>query len=135
MPSWAPRQPGVLLVHASQGKAAGMPELRADAHYQRAVREAGLEDEATWPSSAIIGAVDVVRIWEPDHLPRLSAMQDFLVGDTEDCSLWEVGTRWPFARPVRCHGSLNLWRPPAETHAALRGELTALGVPLDRCCA
>lgn len=133
--SWAPRQVGVLLMHASSGKAAGMPELREERLFQRALTEAGLEDESAWPFSAILGAVEVTRIWEPGRPPRLSAMDEFLVGDPDDSYLWEVGRRWAFPDPIRCQGRLNLWTPPPDTNAAITRQLTALGVPLDRLCA
>lgn len=132
---WGPRRPGVMLVHASSGKAEGMPELRQERLYQQGIREAGLEDESAWPASAILGAVDVVRVWEPGRPPKLSAMDVFMVGDPDDSYLWEVGARWPFAKPIRCHGKLNLWRPGPELHSAIRTQLEQLAVPLDRLCA
>lgn len=132
---WGPRRPGVMLLHASSGKALGLPELREERLYQQAVAEAGMEDESEWTTSAIIGAVDVVRVWPPDRLPPLSAMDEFLVGDLEDSYLWETGTRWPFAKPITCHGKLNLWRPGPELQEPIRRQLAQLAVPLDRLCA
>lgn len=35
--SWGPRRPGVLLTHASSGKAAGLPELRTERVYKQAI--------------------------------------------------------------------------------------------------
>lgn len=132
---WGPRRPGVMLLHASSGKSPGMPELREDRLYQRAVREAGMEDESCWPASAIIGAVEVVRVWKPERLPKLSAMDEFLVGELEDSYLWEVARRWPFATPIPCHGKLNLWRPGSELRSAIDARLGKVAVPLDRLCA
>ena len=132
---WGPRHTGVMLMHASSGKAEGMPELRAEPLYQQGIAEAGLEDESAWPASAIIGAVNVVRVWEPGQPPKLSAMDIFMVGNPDDSYLWEVGARWPFAKPIRCHGKLNLWRPGAELYDAIGAQLRQLAVPLDRLCA
>ncbi|MGD9764885.1 MAG: ASCH domain-containing protein [Candidatus Binatia bacterium] len=133
--SWGPKRPGVLLMHASSGKAGGLPQLRTERLYQQAIAKAGLEEESAWPSSAIIGAVDVIRIWTPDRQPRLTVMDEYLVGDPQDAFLWEVGRRWLFPTSVRCHGKLMLWTPPPERRAALTRHLNRLGVPLDRLCA
>jgi predicted transcriptional regulator len=132
---WRPRKPGVLLMHASSGKAAGMPELRQERPFQAALRDAGLENEDSWPFSAIIGAVEITRFWEPNERPRGFTKSDEYLTGSRDTYLWEVGRRWAFAKPVRCHGKLNLWRPEPRTQAALRAQLAALRVPLDRLCA
>ena len=67
---WRPKQPGILLMHASSSKAAGMPEMRRERLFQEALRDAHLEDEEAWPFSAIIGAVEITRFWEPHRRPR-----------------------------------------------------------------
>ena len=129
--TWAPSGPGVFLVHASSGKARGMPELRAEPLFQKSLREAGMTDEQGWPQSAFLGLVEVARVINTEEgLPRRFTKQDeFLCGSVESILLWEIGRRWPFTRPVPCNGMLNLWRPPTEVHAAINRQLSAAGAP------
>lgn len=127
--TWAPKELGFFLVHASSGKAQGMPELRAEPLFQKSLQEAQMANERCWPQRAILGLVEVTRIIHPEKgLPRGFTKQDgFLCGSVEGVLLWEVGRRWPFAKPVPCDGWLNLWRPPVEIHAALNRQLAAAG--------
>jgi activating signal cointegrator 1 len=125
--TWPPKRQGLFLVHASSGKSPGMPELRAEPLFQRSLGEAGMTDERAWPESAFLGLVEIAAVIGPDDdLPEdLTEQDEFLCGNMDGMFLWRVGRRWPFSRPVPCHGKLNLWQPPAAVHAALDAELTA----------
>jgi hypothetical protein len=129
--SWPPKEPGLFLVYVSSGKAPGMPELRTERLFQKSLREAQMTDERAWPQSAFIGLVEVTEIIAAEAgLPRGFTMQDkFLCGGVDDIFLWRVGRRWPFTRPIPCHGMLNLWRPPRAVHAALNAQLARAGAP------
>ena len=106
-----------------------MPELRAHALFQQFLRAAGMSDERAWSQSSFLGLVEIVEVITPDDdLPDdLTEHDEFLCGSVDDVFLWRVERRWPFARPVPCHGMLNLWRPPKAVHAVLDEQLAAAG--------
>ena len=133
--SWRVKQPGVLLVHASGSKAAGIRGLRQERAFHAALLYAKLTDEADWPFSAIIGAVEIARFWEPGLRPRALSARDAYLADAPDSYLWEVSRRWPFVKPVSCKGKLGLWQPDATIYKAVRTQLAALGVPCGQVCA
>ena len=93
--TWRPKDnQAFVLVHASAGKAVGLPDLRKEAHYQSAVRQAGMEDETSWAQSALLGLVEITKVWEPDDIqPGLTDLDEFLCGTIYDVYLWEVGRR------------------------------------------
>ena len=53
--TWSPKEPGLLLVHASSGKAQGIRELRTEPMFHTALERAGMKDEGSWPQSAFVG--------------------------------------------------------------------------------
>lgn len=133
--TWAPRDPGLFLVHASSGKADGIRELRSESLFQEALRRAGLTDEKAWPQSAFVGLVDVTRVIAPeDDLPDDISEMDEYLGGGDDVFLWEVGRRWVFPSPVPCHGKLNLWRPPEALIPALNEQLLQAGAGVELNC-
>jgi hypothetical protein len=131
--SWRPSRPGLLLLHASSRKANGISTWRSERQFQEALRDAGLQDERRWPFSAIIGAAEITRIWEPNRRPARFTKRDTYL--TDDGYAWEVGRRWPFAKPIDCKGKLNLWRPEPAIQAAVDREIAALRIPIDQTCA
>lgn len=128
--TWRPRDLGLLLVHASSRKAEGIRELRQEPLFQRALRLAELEDESRWPRSALLGVVEVTRIWERGSPPRrLTRLDEYLCGSTEDVYLWQVGRQWVFKHPIPCPGKLSLWTPPG-VRRALAAQIRSLRMPL-----
>jgi hypothetical protein len=130
--TWQPKQPGPFLLHVSSGKAAGMPELRAEPLFQRALRKAGMADEGAWPQSSFLGLVEIAGIIAPDDdLPKkMTELDEFLSGGGDGAFLWQIGRRWVFPRPIPCHGKLGLWRPPEALRKALDEQLAASGAPV-----
>lgn len=129
--SWKPRALGLHLVHASLGKAHHIRELRKEPQYPKALKLAGMEDESQWPSGAILGVVEITKVWAPDSPPRkLTLMDQFLCGEIKGMYLWQVGNRWVFKDPIPCHGALNLWTPPSATKRELSAEFKRLKVPV-----
>jgi hypothetical protein len=132
--SWQPRRLGPILVHASSGKASGMPSLRADPLFQQALRDAEMTDESLWPKSAFVGLVEIAEVIPRDakRPTDLTEMDEILCGTVHGYFLWRVGKRWPFIEPVPCHGKLNSWPPPASVHKRLNVALTAVNAPISR---
>ncbi len=129
--TWQPPAPGYFVVHASS-KSSGLREVRDDPWYKRALAEAGMADERSWPLGAILGLIEFDQIWQPDQLPPdLTKYDEFLCGHVDDVFLWQVGRRWPFAKPVPCLGKLNLWRPPEEIWGELNRQLDGANAPAE----
>jgi hypothetical protein len=121
------REPGRYLIHASGAKAWGIRDLRKNPLLLRALARAGLEDEAAWPRSAIVGVVEFGRIWGPRHRrPAMSEMQRFLCGPIAGHYLWEVRRCWTFDEPIPADGKLNLWEPSLSVRAKVAEEFLAL---------
>lgn len=80
--------------------------------------------------SSILGVVEFRRIIVPPPMPtRFTKKDAVLCGSTKDVALWEVGDLFPFARPVPCHGKLNLWEPDASLRRSLAPQLKAIRLP------
>ena len=100
-----------------------MPERRAEPLYKTAIRRAHMEDEEAWPRSAIVGVMEVVRIWEPyDDPKRVTAMDCYLGGgeDDNDYKRWQIGRRWALPTPISCNGALKLWPLPRKAYEPIR---------------
>ena len=124
--TWRPVDLGWFLVHASSGRAPGLPALAADASYRKAIVAAGMQDPKTWPTSAVVGAVKIGRVWDPDQLrPKLSKMDLFLCGDVEGTYLWEITAAVEFTNPLPCKGKLNLWYLAGDVLAEYEGRFAA----------
>jgi hypothetical protein len=122
--TWGPKDTGLILIHASSGKAPGIRELRQEPLFREALLKAGSTDEKAWMQSAFVGLVDIVRVITPeDDVPDdLTELDEFLGGDSPDY-LWEVGNHWTFPTPVPSDGKLNLWTPPTDLIPALNEQL------------
>jgi hypothetical protein len=111
--TWRPMaRSGWLLIHASAGKATGLPGLRAEPMFQRALARAGMKSESDWEQSAIVGAVHFrhFRDWYKEGYPTgVSEVSRFLVGDQPPQFLWEVGRAYKFTQSLPCKGKLKLW--------------------------
>src|SRR5438552_3865539 len=80
--SWYPKEPGWLLVHASSGKAPGLRELSEVPEFTKALKVAEMTDPKLWPTSAVIGAVRIAKVWLPDApRPKLSKRDQVLCGN------------------------------------------------------
>jgi PAS domain S-box-containing protein len=130
--TWAPRKPGLFIVHASSGKADGIRERRAEPLFRKALCRARLADEKAWPRSAFVGLVDITRMIAPeDDRPEDVTGMDEYLGGGDGVFLWEVGRRWVFPAPVPCHGKLNLWRPPEALVPGLCEQLRQAGAGVE----
>lgn len=89
-----------------------------------------MADRRAWVRSSILGVVEFRRIIVPPPLPtRFTKKDAVLCGGTEDIALWEVGDLFPFARPVPCHGKLNLWEPDANVRRHVAAGLKSIRLP------
>lgn len=123
--SWAPAELGPYFVHASTGRSPAHSHLCADATYLKALNEADMADPRSWPTGAILGVVNVRRIWEPGRArPRLTKLDKLLCGDIDGMRLWEIDGAVRFDEPIPSKGKLNLWVTEGSVstafHRALR---------------
>lgn len=115
--SWQPRKLGTIAIHASQAFAAGW---RNDHAVVDALEHAGLSvrDARQLPTSAIIGAVEVVSIVQRDDLcghERIAKRERSLCasdGWTFGLYLWRLERPIRFSCPIECGGRLLLWTIP-----------------------
>ena len=130
--TWRPKEDQIYaMVHASSGRAVGLPEFRRDELYQKAVRAAGMVDEKSWTQSALLGLVEIKKVWERGNVPPgISDLDEYLCGTVHDIFLWEVGGRWPFTTPIKCHGRLNLWRVGQELYDQVNSQLSGVDAPV-----
>jgi len=125
--TWQPREFGRILIHASASKAQGIHKLRENRLLQKALVKAGLEDEAAWPQSAIVGVVEFGRIWAPrERRPKMSELQRYFCGPITGQYLWEVRRCGTFAAPVPADGKLGFSEPSASVWARVAEQLLAL---------
>lgn len=122
--SWAPAELGPYFVHASTGRSPAHAHLCGDTTYLRALRDADLADPSSWPTGAILGVVNVKRIWAPDKArPRLTKLDKLLCGETAGMFLWEIDQALPFDEPIPCKGKLNLWSTDGALSTAFKRAL------------
>lgn len=125
--TWQPREFGRILIHASASKAQGIRKLRENRLFHKALVKAGLEDEAAWPRSAIVGVVEFGRILAPsERRPKISELQRYLCGRITGRHLWEVRRCWAFDQLVLTDGKLGLWEPSLNVRARVAEQLLAL---------
>ena len=125
-PWWPVEVPRLALVHASAGTAPWLSSSEGDPDYERALVDAGMADKRKWTRSALVGVVEIRRVWRAGHHPRLSRRDRVLCGRTAGQALWEIGRRWRFHRPIPCHGRLHFWPVPAAKVASVGKELSQL---------
>lgn len=122
--SWYPTSLGPLLIHASSGFAHGWKELSADPMIRKALEQAEIEDAAALPRGGILGYVTVQKIHPHDKKPpRLSKMDEALVGDWRGLTLWRLTRPYALAKAVPCKGALNLWFPQEPVIKAILKQL------------
>jgi hypothetical protein len=128
--TWRPAEDrGLVLLHASSGTAS-LSDVEDDPLFHAALRSAGMPDRRAWIRGGILGVVEFRRIITPPKMPkRFTATDALLCGDTSGVALWETGGLFPFAKPVPCHGRLNLWRPDASQRRSLASRLKTISLP------
>lgn len=120
--------PGLLLLHASQGM--------ADVATAEALAAlGGLGPRSEWPRSAIIGVIEVTKVFGPGDHPRLTVKDVKMCGAEARSSLsretlWRIGRTWAFHKPIECGGKLNLWSPPEELKRRITAALKIARVPV-----
>lgn len=124
--TWRPNELGWYFVHASADISHAHRYYMANdcPWYLSALRKAGLDphDPASWPTSAIVGAVNITKVYT--DVPRLSKRQAQLAGAIDDACLWYCGKAVKLASPVSHGGALRLWTP---TDAAIRRITSQIG--------
>ncbi|MEO5798537.1 MAG: ASCH domain-containing protein [Gemmatimonadales bacterium] len=116
--------PGLLLLHASKG-------IAEVAKAETLAAVGGLGPRSEWVRSAIIGVIEVTRVFGPDDHPRLTKKDVVMCGgDVWDHTLWQIGRTWRFRKPIECDGKLNLWTPPPALKRKITLALRMARVPV-----
>jgi hypothetical protein len=127
---WRPStERGLLLLHASSGTATGLRGDENEPLYWTALEEAEMQDRKAWPRSAILGVIEIRRVWHSGRRPKLTKLDRVMCGSTEGQALWEIGRRWNFATPVPCGGQLHFWPIPQERGRAVSSQLARFDLP------
>lgn len=126
------KTPGYLLIHASSAKQSLPAEMREREWYQKALAEAGMTDEKTWPRSALVGLVEFVDAFKPGgKLPTGFTRfdEDLCGGDIRGHFLWRAKRCWAFPQPMPLQGQLQPWKLDKRLHAGINAQLDAVGAP------